>query len=385
MPPSNCPSLPLTDSAGLRAGASAPATRRAIYFGAIACATLLMGCEKSEQISTYTVASHESIQTPEFKAETARRRAKPARMLAAIVPQESVHWFFKLQGPPDAVAARETEFREFLKSVRFPTPQKVDWTLPATWAEKRDAGNELRYATLTLAGATPLEVSVTMLPAGDDLTAALLSNINRWRNQLDLPFIAAEDLPTRTETIVSGDLKITLINIVGKAKPGAAMPGGAMPGMSPHLDRPTNQERPSREVAQGEPAESGIKYEKPAEWMQVRPKQFTLAAFEVIDGKKQVSISLSRAGGTKSMNVNRWRGQLGLGPLEEEELAKTLQKFPVGTRKGSLVELKSDTQTLVGVMIEDGDMMVFVKMMGDPKLAAQERERFEAFAKGLKF
>lgn len=349
---------------------------------AIAGLMTLAGCEKPEEITSYTVASHESIQTPEFLAETASRKPKPARMLAAIIPRGELFWFVKLQGPPDAVATREGEFREFLKSLRFTEAGAIKWTLPGDWQEKPERANEMRYATLTLPGDPKLEATVTKLPGGSDLTEALLSNINRWRSQLDLPFIEAADLPSRTEAIRSGDLEITFLNIVGKAKPAAAMPSGMPPMAGPHAgpDRPT----PAPAAAKDEQA-SDIKFEKPAAWIQVRPKTFTIAAFEVIDGKKQLSVTISRAGGSKVANVNRWRGQLGIGPLSDEEVAKALQKITVGSRSGELVEMKNDEQTLIAVMIEDGDQTVFVKMMGDSELAAKERQNFDAFAKSLKF
>ncbi len=340
----------------------------------------LAGCEKSEEITSYTVASHESIQTPEFLAETASRKAKPARMLAAIIPRGELFWFVKLQGPPDAVAAREGEFREFLKSLSFSEAGEIKWTLPGNWQEKPERANEMRYATLTLPGDPKLEATVTKLPGGSDLTEALLSNINRWRSQLDLPFIEAADLPSRTEAIKSGDLDITFLNIVGKAKPAAAMPAGMPPMAGPHA----GPARSAPVAAKDEPA-SDIKFEKPADWIQVRPKTFTIAAFEVIDGKKQLSVTISRAGGSKVANVNRWRGQLGIGPLADEEVAKSLQKITVGSRTGELVEMKNDAQSLIAVMIEDGEQTVFVKMMGDSELATKERQNFDAFAKSLRF
>jgi hypothetical protein len=40
---------------------------------------------------------------------------------------------------------------------------------------------------------------------------------------------------------------------------------------------------------------------------------------------------------------------------------------------------------MLGLMIEDEDQTVFVKLTGDPDLAKTERERFDAFAKSLKF
>ena len=345
-------------------------------------ASLLCGCEQQEKITSYTVPRHESLQTPEFLVETAKRKAQPARMLAAIVPHGAELWFFKLQGPPDDVTARDGEFHEFLKSVRFAENTKIEWTLPAKWQEK--PGNANRYATLVLSEQPSLEVTVTVLAAGgDDRTEQLLSNINRWRGQLDLPQIQAEDLPTRTETIKAGELIITAINIQGKAAPRPAMPGGMMPpGMGrtdPHEAAPA-AERP----AGGAKGGSKSPFDKPAEWTEAPPKQFQLARFTVGEGEQTAEIAVSRAGGDRGANINRWRGQLGLNPLSAEELKQTGQPFEVGSKKGELIEIVVEDRALVGVMIPDGDQSWFIKLTGHAALAAKERSRFEAFAKSLK-
>ena len=362
------------------------ATRRStIWCIAGSISLLLCGCGKQEEIETYTVATHESIQTPEYLAQLDARRPKAARMLAAIVPHGQELWFFKLQGEPNAVADRDGEFRDLLKTVEFAPSGKIGWKLPSGW--KETPGNEMRYATLVLPGTPKLEVSVTTLPASGKLTQDLLANINRWRGQLDLPFIEESDLPTRTEKISVGELTISYLNIVGKAKAGGAMPG--MPPMAGHGDtppeKPVREERAKEAAPSDDASAGGIAYIKPKEWIQVRPKSFIIAAFEVVNGKQKASITLSRAGGSKSANINRWRGQLNLKPLSDAEVEKSLIDFPVGERMGKFVHLQNETQTMLGLMIDDGDQTVFVKLTGDPETAAQERARFEAFAQSLKF
>jgi len=338
---------------------------------ALALCAGFVGCVESEEISTYTVPTHESLQTPEYRRELAARKPIPARMLAAIAPHDSSLWFFKLQGPPDEIVALEPAFRSLLKSLHFTPDGRPEWTLPDGWQER--PGNELRYRTLVPGPQSPLELTVSMLPAGEDRTEALLANINRWRNQLDLPFIEADDLPQRTETLTVGEIPVTLINIAGKSRPAAA----PMAGMAP---RPTAPAAPPQSAAPGE-----IQFTKPAEWLAVAPRPFIQSAFMVVDGKKELLITVSRAGGSAVANVNRWRGQMGLDSVEEAEIAKMLTAFEAGDRPGAVLEMKSETQTLVAIMIPDGDQTVFLKLLGDPGLADQERQRFEEFARSVRF
>ena len=321
-----------------------------------ATALLLAGCEQQEEIATYTVPSHESLQTPAHQRFLARRQHQPERILAAVVPHDKVLWFFKLQGPPSSVGASEAQFRELLKSVRF-QGELARWTLPARWREL--PGDQMRYKTLVTSSNPPMGVSVTVLPAGKDLLEGIRDNINRWRGQIELPMLeSTTDLPAYTETLTSGDIAITLMDATGKSRP------------DPDED-------------------SDITHDAPAEWTRMAPKQFTIAVFEARDGDtpdaKKVTISLSRARGSKLENVNRWRGQMKLGPLTNDELGKALQKFSAGSRSGDLIELKIEGRTMLGLMLEDGDQTVFVKLDGDPELAVRERKRFEEFAKSLEF
>ncbi len=315
----------------------------------------LTGCESKEEVTKITVPTHESIQTPEHLRFLARRKHRPERILAALVPNDKSLWFFKLQGAPNDVESSAAGFRSLLKSLKF-KGELPRWSLPAGWREL--PGDQNRYKTLATSGTPPMGVSVTVLPAGKNLTDGIRDNINRWRGQIELPMIQSDDLPAYTETLSSGEISITLMDATGKSRPDA-------------------------EEA------SEIDYDAPSEWTKVAPKPFTIAVFEAREGTgdnaKKATISLSRAGGSKLENVNRWRGQMGLGPLAKDDVEAALQKITVGSRTGELIELKTDGRTMLGLMLQDDQQTVFVKLDGDPDLAIRERERFEKFAKSLQF
>jgi hypothetical protein len=193
----------------------------------LACALLaplavLVGCERAERIESYTVRKPAPPAAPEATDRT----------VGAIVALPEQGWFFKLTGPKDAVAAAEPKFATFLKSVHFNSDGKPEWTLPEGWQHR--PGNDLRYATLVLPPAPaakspkPLEVSVTMLPkSGDDGDYALV-NINRWRNQLQLPPISKDQLAAESSQVQLDGATATMVNLVGAAAPGGM--GGPFSG-----------------------------------------------------------------------------------------------------------------------------------------------------------
>jgi hypothetical protein len=186
---------------------------------ALVAAGLCAGCQKSEEVARYTVDKLPPVEDrgPEVNAGPSAPREATDRTLAAIVPLGAKGWFFKLTGPKDRVEAAGEAFETFLKTVSFDADGKPHWTLPAGWQEQ--GGSQIRYATLVLPGdGKPLEVSVTVLPKseGDD-EQYLLVNVNRWRNQLQLPPIDAVQLSAEAKRIPLEGATATVVNLLGAA------------------------------------------------------------------------------------------------------------------------------------------------------------------------
>jgi hypothetical protein len=335
---------------------------------------LLCGCEKVDTVSKYTVPKHESLQTTEFLAEYERTHPKPEQMIGVVLPKEGQLWFFKVQGNTKAVNDREGSIREFLKTLSFSPQGKPDWKLPEGWTQLPTPGNESRYATLILEGSPSLELTVTSLSSRPDLSAPeqVVMNINRWRGQLSLPPIDEVDLDRYAEKIPVGENTGYFISINGRPKPKPQGMAG-MPGM---------QTRPQAKTEQADPA-AKLAYNKPDTWTEGPPTQFAALSFRVSVGDQQAVITLTSAGGNKLLNVNRWRGQVGLEPLDEDELNSTAQKVEVGSLTGNLYEMMSNGRAILGVIVEDGGHMWFVKIMGDMQLVQRERDRFNGFLKSL--
>ncbi|HEY0982626.1 hypothetical protein [Schlesneria sp. T3-172] len=333
----------------------------------------LTGCEQSETISEYTVPKHETLQSSEFLAEYERTHPKPERMIGLVIPRSSLLWFFKLQGNMDAIAARESELREFFKGLKFGPADDLQWTLPEGW--RQQPGNEMRHATILLSGEPPIEMSVTKFASRQDLpvTDQVVMNINRWRGQLSLPPIESEDLDQQAEKLPVGDGVAYWLNIVGRPQP-----------------KPASMSLPPAQTARNQPAatEGGadkpsLPFDKPEGWTEGPPAAFAVVSLQVADGEQKASVTVTRAGGNPLLNVNRWRGQVGLGPLTEEELAQSARQVSVGGLKGSLYEMTEGDRSIFGVIVEEQGQMWFIKLMGDAPLVERERIRFEEFLKSL--
>lgn len=103
---------------------------------------------------------------------------------------------------------------------------------------------------------------------------------------------------------------------------------------------------------------------------------------------------LPGGGGGLAANLNRWRGQMGLGDLSTDEigalpvrsiLGKPATYLEVdGTYQGmSGSENKADYR-MVGLIHADSEMAIFIKMIGPAGLLEQHRENFSDFCHSLR-
>jgi len=104
---------------------------------------------------------------------------------------------------------------------------------------------------------------------------------------------------------------------------------------TPHASMPT-EPAPAETAANSNGA-------LPAGWKEIPNPQMLLAKF-VIQGsggaQADVNISmLAGQGGGVMMNVTRWRGQLGLPPMSEEDFSKQARTVDVAGVKGTLVDM----------------------------------------------
>jgi hypothetical protein len=295
-------------------------------------------------------------------------------------------WFFKLTGDAKAVEPQQETFLKFAQTIKFSAgpDSKPSWTLPSGWKELPGGG--FRFATIQIpSNGKPLELAVSS--AGGDL----LANVNRWRQQLKLPPIAASDLKSEAETLQVDGHEATLVSLVGKGSgqmggaPFAPFAGGS--GAPLPADHPPVSKTDGTRIAPTASVASDLKFNAPSEWSSGKPNAFSLAAFKAIDGDKQVEITVSSAGGDLLSNVNRWRGQLKLPPIDAAELAKATKKIDTLGSTGDYVEIvgpeAANRETILGVQTEAGGRTWFVKLKGDAELAEREKSRFEAFVKSL--
>jgi hypothetical protein len=163
----------------------------------------------------------------------------------------------------------------------------------------------------------------------------------------------------------------------------ATAPATAMPSAMPAgLPAPDNSGLPK------------LNYTLPDGWKEKPLTQLRVASFEISENGKAVDVSVIPLGamsGGDAANVNRWRGQVGQAPLDEDALAKLAEKVEVAGQPADLYDIagtspgSGDAERIVGTMLHTDVATWYFKMSGDANLVEKQKANFTAFLKSVDF
>lgn len=141
------------------------------------------------------------------------------------------------------------------------------------------------------------------------------------------------------------------------------------------------------------PAEP-VHWTKPESWNSQPLSEMRMGSFRV-DGPNAGSADVSITAfpgdtGGLSSNLNRWRGQLRLPPLSDEQLLNTAQRIEVDNVPTCLVDFQTadgdpEPARILGAVLQRNDRTWFVKMTGPPNLLASQRQIFLDFVHSFHF
>src|SRR5665213_252865 len=160
--------------------------------------------------------------------------------------------------------------------------------------------------------------------------------------------------------------------------PATAMPP-AMPG---GLSAPDNSGLPK------------LKYTLPDGWKEKPPTQMRVASFEISDGGRQADVSVIPMGGMAGgnlANVVRWRGQVGLEPVDEDAVQKMTEKVVIAGQDADLFDIAGTGpgsgagQRIIASVLHRDDTAWFFKMTGDADLVEKQKAAFVSFLKSVQF
>jgi hypothetical protein len=295
-------------------------------------------------------------------------------MLGAIIPVGNQTWYFKMVGPDAAVAAVGDQFEQLIKSVSFADEKSTpEWTLPDGWKQQQGSGQRLATMVVESEG-TPLELTVIPLTL-PNTAEVMLANVNRWRDQLGLSPISADQLDSETNVVELAGATATLVDLVGKAPASGSGMGSSSPSSAPATTRTPSP-----------------KFDTPDGWDVAQNDGYSVCALELQEDDKQLRVTvtpLSGMAGGIEMNLNRWRNQVGLPSWTQDELKKNAEAITVQGIPGLYIEAEgpaeNPTNAVYGWLGNEPGRMWFVKLRGDADLARRQRDAFRAFLKSFKF
>jgi len=313
--------------------------------------------------------------------------------------------------------------------------------LPAGW-EPAPLG-EMRFASFRIKGdnGKTAEVSVIPLPgmAGDDL-----ANVNRWRGQVNLAPVSEGEMAKQAESVEIGGEPAKLFDQAGQPagssektrivaailrREGAAwffkMTGEdatvakQKPAFVEYLKTfdftksASGSETAQTELPPSHPAIGSVsagpstqssaansgsdrpEWKVPSGWKETSSGPFLVAKFLIEGGgnaRAAVNVSMSAGnGGGLVANVNRWRGQLGLGDSSETDINKVATSVDIPAGKATFIDMSgTDTKTgekarIVGAMLPRTQKTWFFKLMGPEQLVQQNKDDFQKFVESTKF
>jgi hypothetical protein len=362
-------------------------SRTTVRFGLMVlplCLGVITGCDKDDTVQRYEVAKTSDL--PVSNETTAPPTAPPVDQAAA----------------------------------------PIHWTIPTDW--KQLPGNEMRFASFAVDAGHP-DLQVTVVPLSGN-GGSLLSNINRWEGQIGLAPSSEDELKGLLSIITVAGAPVVIFDRTGPQPADHSPPKRILAAIFSHADRSwffklagandlvQNQKvafdgfvrsvrfdgspdtpadmtaAPTNIPAPATPADSTlpITYVLPQGWSQESAAQaspFRVVAFNVAfgtDTAEAVVTHVVKDSGTMLLNINRWRGQVGLDPLDDagKMPSEKMTVHGLDATAWNFENTAADKRMLVAMITHGGEWWFF-KLSGTSALVAGQKSNFDSFVTSIAF
>lgn len=301
----------------------------------------------------------------------------------------------------------------------------IQWKLPAGW--KPLPPHEMRYAGFSVSESDP-QAMVTISQA----FGSLEMNVQRWEKQLDLPSTPEDQIGSLVQLSQVAGGPAALIDLTSKPKAEggtsqrirvAIVRRGSQPwffklsgssetvaAQSANFDAflasvhftdvpadapeesasaPPADSLPASQTP-GEPTDPGFTYSTPAGWKpDVVTDNVRLLLFTAGSGPQQAESSVARLvknSGTILDNVNRWRGQVGLEPVEDVSKVSAEHRTIDG-QEATVFDLAGapSGKRLIVALVPRGEFWWFFKLNGRADAVAAQKPAFDSFLASVHF
>jgi hypothetical protein len=279
--------------------------------------------------------------------------------------------------------------------------------------------SQMRQASFLVNGENGTVADISFVSLGSS-AGNVLENVNRWLGQLGQPPITEQklgEIAQRLHTSLGDVIIVDLAGLPDNADPArdgriiAAMVTTAnstlffkMRGnaglteaqkddfikwVAAVCDAQTQSGPPQMAAAPPPTSAPQIKWNTPDGWTEVPPSSMRYASFSAPaeeGGKIDVSIvTFPGDGGSDADNVNRWRGQMGLAPVDASTVTSRIAALKTADTTFSTTDIVGDkTRTIAAWTRRDGRVWFF-KATGPNAAVEKEKPKFLEFLRSVQF
>ena len=346
-------------------------------------AALLVGCEKNSEIKVYRVSK-----APLEESAPPQQEAMPTNTAAPRMPAGLA---------PTAASAVTT---------------------PPNWEPQ--PLSQMRQASFLVKGENGAVADISFVSLGA-AAGNVLDNVNRWLDQLGQPPITEQKLGEIAQRLTTSLGDVAVVDLAGLAKDADPAKDGRIIAAMAITSSSTlffkirgnadlaeaqkgdfikwvaavcnaQTETRSPQMAAMPPQDAGapqIKWTTPDSWTEVPPSSMRYASFNAsAENGDKIDISVVTfpgEGGSDVDNINRWRGQIGLPPLDENAVISQVAPLKTADTTFSTTDIAGTKARTIAAWIRHDGRVWFFKATGPSAAVEKEKPNFVKFIESVRF
>ena len=358
-------------------------SRHFIFLLGLASA-LLVSCEKNSEIKVYRVSK-----APLEEAAPQQQDSMPTNTAAPRMPA----------GLP-------------------PSAQQTAVATPSNW--EAQPLSQMRQASFLAKGDNGTVADISFVSLGS-AAGNVLENVNRWLGQLGQPPITDQKLGEMAQRLHTSLGDVTIVDLAGlpdnadPARDGRIIAGMVTTGNSTLFFKmrgnadlaeaqkgdfikwvaavcDTQNQTAAPQMAAAPSNDSGaprIQWQTPEGWTEVPPSSMRYASFSAsADDGAKIDISVVTFpgdGGSDADNVNRWRGQIGLAPVDASTVTSRVARLKTADTTFSTTDIAGDKTRTIAAWTRHEGRVWFFKATGPNAAVEKEKSNFVKFIESVRF
>jgi hypothetical protein len=357
--------------------------RKHFIIGLALSAALLVSCEKNSEIKVYRVSK-----APLEQSASQQQDAMPTNTTAPRMPGG-------LATTADTAVATPPNWE----------PQPL---------------SQMRQASYLVNGENGAVADISFVSLGS-AAGNVLENVNRWLGQLGQPPITEQKLGEMAQRLHTSLGDVTVVDLAGLPDNADPARDGRIIAAMVTTDNATlffkmrgnadlaeaqkddfikwaaavcdaQRQAGPMQMAAAPPQTSSapsIKWTTPEGWTEVPPSSMRYASFSAPaedGGKIDISVvTFPGDGGSDADNINRWRGQMGLAPVDANAVTSQVAPLKTADTTFSTTDIAGDkTRTIAAWTRRDGRVWFF-KATGPNAAIEKEKPKFVKFIESVRF